>query len=458
MSFLGIDLGTGGIRCLLIDDNGKILADLSRPLVDINLSDVPGHSEQNPVEWVTLLEDVLSELFSQPMYRSVRAIAVDSTSGTVLPVNREGIPLGNAFMHNDIRASEEALQCKEVFGGSCSPTFSLPKALWMQSNLRLDQETLFLHATDFLNCWLVGHTDLPTDSTNAMKSGLDLDTGEWSTRLPDVPFPSVVPPGQIIGELEKSHRSRWGLGHSVKIVSGATDSNAGFYASGAGLPGEWSTTIGTTLAIKGISQTKINDPDGRIYCHRHPDGHWLPGGASNGGGEILREHVDSIRTLVSMKDCQTVPKSLVYPSIRKGERLPFLSSQFEPFFSGDLKDRKDYLLGCLEGIAFLELLSYELLEELGASVGNKIFATGGAASSDLGLQIRANILQKNLLVPEHPHSAMGAAILAVAGFCDRKVGDVCKDIVSIKKSIDPSSGLDACRLDKLNQFRELCSI
>jgi xylulokinase len=128
------------------------------------------------------------------------------------------------------------------------------------------------------------------------------------------------------------------------------------------------------------------------------------------------------------------------------------------FFSGDLKDRKDYLLGCLEGIAFLELLSYELLEELGASVGNKIFATGGAASSDLGLQIRANILQKNLLVPEHPHSAMGAAILAVAGFNDRKVGDVCKDIVSIKKSIDPSSGFDACRLDKLNQFRKLCSI
>ena len=92
MSFLGIDLGTGGIRCLLIDDNGKILADLSRPLVDINLSDVPGHSEQNPVEWLTLLEDVLSELFSQPMARAVRAIAVDSTSGTVLPVNRQGIP------------------------------------------------------------------------------------------------------------------------------------------------------------------------------------------------------------------------------------------------------------------------------------------------------------------------------------------------------------------------------
>ena len=458
MAFLGIDLGTGGIRCLLINDAGKILVDLSRPLKAINLSTAPGHSEQSPAEWITLLDDVLSELFSQPEHRSVKAIAVDSTSGTVLPVNQDGMPLGNALMHNDVRAELEALQCKQVFGGSCSPTFSLPKALWMQSNLKLDHETLFLHATDYLNCWLVGHTDLPTDSTNAMKSGLDLDTGSWSSNLPEVRFPSVVPPGQMIGELQKSHRSRWGLGHSVKIVSGSTDSNAGFYASGAGVPGEWSTTIGTTLAIKGISKTKIHDPEGRIYCHRHPDGYWLPGGASNGGGEILREHSDSLNILASMQDCQVVPKSLVYPSIRTGERLPFLSSQFNPFFLGDKKDAKDYLLGCLEGIAFLEFLSYELLEKLGASVGDKIFATGGAALSDLGLQIRANILQKNFLVPEHPHSAMGAAILAAAGFCDRKVGDVAKDFVSIKKSIDPSSCIDPCRLDKLNQFRELCSI
>lgn len=456
MAFLGIDLGTGGIRCLLVEDTGKIIADLSRPLKGINLSSVPGHSEQDPREWISLLDDVLSELFSRSVCRNVKAIAVDSTSGTILPVSKDGDPLGVALLHNDIRAEEEALRCEPVFGSPCSPTFSLPKALWMHSNLNLREGTLFLHATDFINCWLVGHTDLPTDSTNAMKSGLDLDTGDWSVHLPEVNFPSIVPPGQVIGEMATTHRTRWGLAEKVKIVSGATDSNAAFYASGAGSPGEWSTTIGTTLAIKGISQAKVYDPKGRIYCHRHPDGHWLPGGASNAGGEILRENADSLKKLDSMKDTHIVPNCLVYPSIRRGERLPFLSSQFQPFFLGDKENFEDYLLGCLEGIAFVEFLSYELLEKLGAFVGDNIYATGGAASSGLGLQIRANILQKNLIIPDHPHSAMGAAILASAGFFERKVGDVSKDMVSIKQSLEPNGCRDARRLEKLAQFRELC--
>src|SRR6056300_1963499 len=107
MAFLGIDLGTGGIRCLLVEDTGKIIADLSRPLKGINLSSVPGHSEQDPREWISLLDDVLSELFSRSVCRNVKAIAVDSTSGTILPVSKDGDPLGVALLHNDIRAEEE---------------------------------------------------------------------------------------------------------------------------------------------------------------------------------------------------------------------------------------------------------------------------------------------------------------------------------------------------------------
>ena len=97
------------------------------------------------------------------------------------------------------------------------------------------------------------------------------------------------------------------------------------------------------------------------------------------------------------------------------------------------------LLACMEGIAFVEFLSYELLETQGAIVGEKIFATGGAASSKLGLQIRADILQKSMHIPAHPHSAMGAAILAAAGSFNRGVGEVSKDMVSIKRVIEPST-------------------
>jgi sugar (pentulose or hexulose) kinase len=458
MSFLGIDLGTGGVRCLLVSESGEILADVSRSLNQINLSVTPGHSEQDAKEWLSILRDALDELFSNSLFRNIQAVAVDSTSGTVLPVSSDGNPLAPAFLHNDVRASEEALLCEQYFGGSCSPTFSLPKILWMQNNLELADNTLFLHATDFLNSWLAGRTDIPTDSTNAMKSGVDLETGDWLENLPSLNLPGVVSPGVMIGELSPEHCQRWGLNTGVKLVSGATDSNAAFYASGAGEPGEWSTTIGTTLAIKGISEARIDDPTGCIYCHRHPDGHWLPGGASNAGGEILREHSGELSVLETSPNVHLIPNDLVYPSIRRGERLPFLDADFKPFFEGDERRGKDYLLACLEGIAFVEFLSYELLEKNGAFVGKKIFATGGAASSNLGLQIRADILQKSMHIPAHPHSAMGAAILAAAGYFNSGVGEVSKNMVSIKQVIEPSTSPVEQRLDRLAYFRTRCPL
>ena len=108
MSFLGIDLGTGGVRCLLVSESGEILGDISRPLSQINLSDLAGHSEQDANEWISILADALDELFANPLHRNVLAVAVDSTSGTVIPVSPSGVPLAPALLHNDGRALEEA--------------------------------------------------------------------------------------------------------------------------------------------------------------------------------------------------------------------------------------------------------------------------------------------------------------------------------------------------------------
>ena len=196
MLFLGIDLGTGGVRCLLVNEVGEILEDVSRTLTQINTSQIPGHSEQEASEWIKILEDALDQLFANPINRDVCAVSVDSTSGTILPVSPTGMPLGKALLHNDVRAIKEAKKCGQFFGGSCSPTFSLPKILWMQHNLELPDEALFLHATDFLNCWLAGHTEVPTDSTNAMKSGVNLESGDWQESLPEINLPRVVSSGQ----------------------------------------------------------------------------------------------------------------------------------------------------------------------------------------------------------------------------------------------------------------------
>lgn len=457
MAFLGIDLGTGGVRCLLVEDDGSIRAETSCGLKNLNVATVERGSEQDPREWIEVLEAALDELFAEPANRQVQAIAVDSTSGTVLPVAEDGTPLGMAFLYNDMRAQEEAEQCAAVFGGSCSPTFSLPKILWMRARMDLADDCLFLHAADYLNSWLAGTIEVPTDFTNAMKTGVDLKTEQWSEAMPVLRLPEVIAPGKRFGVLRPKLQKRWQLPPDIVLVSGATDSNAAFYASGAAAAGDWSTTIGTTLAVKGLSALRLDDPEARIYCHKHPDGTWLPGGASNAGGEIVRERfanrMEELEAAAAEREEST---HLIYPSVRTGERLPFSSSSFAPFLEGDQSDEVGVFLGCLEGVAFVEALVYELLESLGAAVGDTIYATGGAAKSRLGLQVRADLLQKKLCVPSHPNSAMGAAILAAAGFLDRPVGQLSRQLVTIETTIDPrpSSSLQ----DRLAKFRQRCQL
>jgi xylulokinase len=292
---------------------------------------------------------------------------------------------------------------------------------------------------------------VPTDFTNGLKTGVNLDSEAWSPELPAIRLPEVFAPGLRFGTLGSRLRARWQLRGETALVTGATDSNAAFYASGAAAAGDWSTTIGSTLAVKGLSERKINDPEARIYCHKHPDGTWLPGGASNAGGEILRARFPGrLAELEAAAAERRETTHLVYPSVRQGERLPFSSQSFRPFFFGEESDEAGVFLACVEGVACVEAIVYEMLERFGAAVGDTIFATGGAARSELGLQVRASLLNKTLKVPAHPHSAMGAAILAAAGQQDRPVGDLSRPRVVIERTVAPApSAYDRDRLAEL---------
>ncbi|MEL0099279.1 MAG: FGGY family carbohydrate kinase, partial [Opitutae bacterium] len=101
------DLGTGGIRCIVVNEEGLVLTEVTRSLSRLNLSANPGESEQDAKEWISILESALDELFAEPKNRHILAVAVDSTSGTVLPVGPNTEPLGPALLHNDMRSVEE---------------------------------------------------------------------------------------------------------------------------------------------------------------------------------------------------------------------------------------------------------------------------------------------------------------------------------------------------------------
>jgi sugar (pentulose or hexulose) kinase len=464
--YLGIDLGTGGVRCLLVDGRGSVVSESRCDLESENTADREraSYSEQSPEHWNKALNHALLHL---DHLEKVVAIAVDSTSGTVLPVDAStGVPLHNALLYNDRRSGQEASRCTEVLGETISPTFGLPKILWMKNHLDLPERTRFLHAADYFNEQLTG-TAVATDFTNAMKSGVDLDTLAWPEAIESVlglplsQLPEVRKPGDLLGLIDPGIAARFKISPSARVFAGATDSNAAFYASGAGKVGEWCHTIGTTFALKGISSQKIDDPQSRIYNHRHPDGHWLPGGASNCGGEILKQHFsgkDLARLDRAARERSTTDH-LVYPLARRGDRLPFSGEEIDGFIVGDGEDEVGLYLGCLEGVAFIERLTIELLEELGATVGQTIFATGGGAKSDLWLQIRANVTGRTMAVPKSPESAYGAAILAAAGHLGQSVGETSRQMVRLEKKILPNQDPDLTTYyeSKYERFKAECS-
>ncbi|MFT5128322.1 MAG: sugar (pentulose or hexulose) kinase [Rhodothermales bacterium] len=448
-TYVGIDLGTGGVRILAVNEEGKVLARADHMLEQVNRAFTDGHSEQDPGEWMEALDHAFEQLFGELGGQAIDAMAVTSTSGTVLPVDEAGWPLAPAIMHNDVRAREEATEL------GMSPTFSLPKIVWMQRHLTLPDDVRFLHATDFVNCYLSGPG--PTDFTNAMKTGVDLETLDWPAdfAIRDL-LPAVVRPGTRIGQLHEAHGYRWNIPGIPILCAGATDSNAGFYASGACNIGDWSTTIGTTLAVKGICEVRIHDLEGRIYCHRHPDLAWLPGGACNAGGEILRKYFPDadFASLDRLAEERGPSDHIVYPLARKGERLPVVNPDAEGFVEGDLGDTVGLYGGCLQGVAFTERWIYELLAELGADTSGCVATTGGGARSDYWLQLRADILQREVIVPAEPECAFGAAILAAAGHRHERVAESATRMVRTAKRFSPRAEVDWD--SRYATFRALC--
>jgi sugar (pentulose or hexulose) kinase len=196
-----------------------------------------------------------------------------------------------------------------------------------------------------------------------------------------------------------------------------TDACASQLAAGASVPGQFVSVLGSTLVLKGANHDLVADPAGAVYSHRHPDGWWLPGGASSTGAQALTAGFAG-RKLARLDDLAArhgPARGLVYPLVGRGERFPFAAADAEAFTLGDLADEVERYRATLEGVAFVERLGYERLAALGAVVDPPISVTGGSSVSPVWNRIRAAVLGVPLVVKPAASTALGACILAAAG-------------------------------------------
>ena len=259
--FMGIDLGTTGIRIMVCDENGKVIKSSKRGVEDSFISSENQKvSEQNPIMWEPALQDTFQDVLASAGIYDLKAVCCDSTSGTIIPVDRDFRPVYNAILHNDTRANEESKYINGHTSISVKPSFSLSKILWIKRNREdvYEKTYKFIHAADYIKGLISGEFDT-TDFSNAVKTGYDLINEKWPDEIERTlciskdKLPGVVKTSDICGELKADIQKEAGIKDRVKVVAGATDSTTGFYSSGARILGDWNTTLGTVLGIKGIS-------------------------------------------------------------------------------------------------------------------------------------------------------------------------------------------------------------
>lgn len=476
MFFMGIDVGTNSTKVIICNASGEILGTGSSKLSGVD-SPQKGWREQHPTSWwdsvCKAVQQALGEFKLKGFdAKEIKGIAVDSTSGTIVPVDFQGQPLMNAIMYNDSRSTVETQIIRKIgthlegkLGYKFSPSYALPKILWIKQNRPqvYNKTYRFLHAADFIIAKLTGVMDY-TDYSNALKTGYDLVDFEWPDFIKEEldldleKFPDVKAPGEFVSPITKKVSAKWGLGEDCVVVTGMTDGCAGLVASGAVSPGEACSILGTTLVIKAISKQLIKDDEGRVYCHRHPEGFWMPGGASNTGGECLENNFAGMDfALLDSKAIQKSPTSIIiYPLERQGERFPFNNPKAESFIIGKPTNDDELYCAYLEGVGYLERLAYDVLHQLGCPVGENIYVTDGGSKSPEWLQIRSNILGKVLLKPKNSDGAMGMAILAASKIYYNNLTQAVKNMVQIEKVVEPQHKIKAIYDERYETFTAEC--
>jgi xylulokinase len=413
----GIDFGTSGARIMVLDDR-QALVYQGRIRLD------QGPQQDLSVQWQGSLQTLLDAM-PATVRQKVRAIAINGTSGTVLLCDRVGNALTEPLLYNDNRGQSVLPQLQGLVPDSSpalSATASLASLLWWQANLPPEiwqQARYCLHQADWLAAQLHGQWGI-SDYHNALKIGYNVGALAYPEALQGLSvaplLPEVVAPGSRIGPVGKEAARQYDLHPTCQIHAGTTDSIAAFIASGACQPGTAVTSLGSTLVLKLLSTTRVEDRTLGIYSHRFGD-LWLVGGASNTGGAVLNAFFSEAELVqLSQEIDPAVPSKLdYYPLLTSGERFPINDPAYPPRLAPRPEQPEDFLHGMLEGIARIEARGYQQLQRLGASALTQVLTAGGGAQNPTWTAIRQRHLPVPVEIAAQTEAALGTARLAQSG-------------------------------------------
>ncbi|GGE18915.1 xylulokinase [Primorskyibacter flagellatus] len=444
MSYLGIDLGTSGLRALLVDDAGRVLGSAERayPVAHPH----PGWSEQDPAAWILALDEVMAELAARvPGFASLRGIGVAGHMHGACLLDGDGAVLRPCILWNDTRAHAEAAaldsapQVRDLSGNIVFPGFTAPKLVWVRAHEPgiFARTARVLLPAAFLNHHLTGEA-VADMSDSAGTSWLDVGARDWSGMLLDASgmdraqMPRLVEGSESAGLLRKSLLEKWGLTGPVTVAGGAGDNAAAACGIGALRDGEGFVSLGTSGVLLAARDGYAPAPETALhtFCHAVP-GRWYQMG-------VMLSATDSLNWLSGItgrKPADLAALAGTVPGPGRVRFLPYLSGERTPHndaavrgsFTGLGHDTgvAELARAVLEGVAYGLRDTAEALKGTGADL-QSLFAIGGGAASRDWVSIIATVLNLPLKLPEGREfgAALGAARLAICAATEATAEEV----------------------------------
>ncbi len=465
MYFLGIDVGTGGSRAVLIDERGAVVGSA---VVDHEPFASPqiGWAEQDPRDWWRAsVAAILKILHSTDLHPGdISAVGFSGQMHGSVLLDAEGDVLRPALLWCDQRTDKQCREITEKIGAErlirlvCNPAitgFTLPKLLWVRENepdVWAKVQSVLL-PKDYVRFCLSGDTASDVaDSSGTLL--FDVQNRRWSDEMlaaMDIDrdlLPEVFESIEITGKVSKAGSEATGLLEGTPIVAGAGDNAAGAIGMGIVRPGTVSSTIGTSGVVFVVTEKPTLDLKGRTHtlCHAVPD-RWHMTGVTLAAGLSLKwfrenfghgadfAHLDNeaAKTPVGSDGAIWLPYLM-------GERTPHLDSHARAAFVGLTAShtRGHMARAVMEGVAFSLRDSFEIFRDLGAPM-DSIRLGGGGAKSPLWRQIQADVYGQAVETIEvEEGAAFGAAILAGVGVgAWKSVDEACEKAIRVAERTEP---------------------
>lgn len=463
MNYLGIDVGTGGSRAVLIDENGKVMASASAEHAPFASPEI-GWAEQSPDDWWRACVSVIRGALTSSKPEEIGAISFSGQMhGSVLLDNADR-PLRPALIWCDQRTEKQCAEITKKVGAErlielvCNPAitgFTLPKLLWVRENepeLWAKVKTILL-PKDYIRLKLSG--DKASDVADSSGTLLfDVQNRKWSNEMlaafeiDEILLPRIFESIEVTGKVSAKGAKETGLKEGTLLVAGAGDNAAGAIGMGIVKAGMLSATIGTSGVVFAVTDAPKIDLKGRIHtlCHAIP-GRWHNTGVTQGAGLSLkwfRENFGESASYDALVDeaakISAGADGAIWLPYLMGERTPHLDANARAAFIGlTASHTKAHLTrAVLEGVAFSLRDSLEIFGELGAPI-KKIRLGGGGAKSPLWRQIQADTYGQSVEILEADEgAAFGAAILAGVGAgAWSSVDEACERTIRVAEKIEP---------------------